>query len=111
MIYWCPAFTCYGDAEESWQGADGQDEAPSSGELPGTDPVQRVLVDGVLVAAQAESVEPGEEDVAVVTVDRGQRQQWQTWTTTTEKRKWWGKKLKLEVKTEIVMLLWLLPIP
>lgn len=67
--------TCYGDSEKSRQGSDGQDEAPAASKLPGAHPVQRVLVHGVLVATEAEAVEPGKEHVAVVAIDSGQGEQ------------------------------------
>lgn len=70
--------TCNGNAEESWKCSDGQYKTPSSGKLSGTDPVECVLVNGVLVASQTESVEPGEEDVSMVSVDGGQSQQRET---------------------------------
>ena len=67
--------TCDGHAEEGGKGPGGQDESPSAGKLPGPYSIQRVLVQGVLISAQAESVDPGKEDVSVVSVDGGQSQQ------------------------------------
>lgn len=70
-----PIITCYGHAEQRRQGTHGEDETPAAGELPRPHPVQRVLVQRVLVAAQAEAVHPREHHVAVVAVDRGERQE------------------------------------
>ncbi len=67
--------TCDRNAEEGGEGAGGQDESPAASELTSPDPIQSVLVQCVMVAAQTESVNPGEERVAVVPVDGGQRQQ------------------------------------
>lgn len=43
--------TCNGHSEEGRQSSDSQDEAPSAGELAGPNPIQRVLMQGVMISS------------------------------------------------------------
>ena len=50
-------------------------QRPGPTEVAGPHALERVDLDGVAVAAEQDAVEPGEEHVAVVALDDGQRQQ------------------------------------
>lgn len=73
MIFWW--VTCYGDSKEGWQCSKCLHESPPSSKLPGTNAVQRVLVQGVLITSQAEAVQPSKNHVSMVLVDCSQSQQ------------------------------------